>query len=246
MSASSMRASDEGGEGATSTAVGFALGFAVGRERVRHRRVALAALLGASLVAAGALVERRVGASFAVDRALLGTFRLVIPLVSFGVAAEAAGRGALVDGAVPVARFGASGRAVALGIVAAGTLAASVLGALFAAGSVALARAPGAPPFLGDALTSAWIGGLTAAAYVAWFSFGSTFLRRGRGRVVPLIVDFLVGGSTGVLGAALPRGNALNLLGGAAPLHLPQAASSALLVGMSLLLSLLAALRCRR
>jgi hypothetical protein len=244
MSASSIRAEGEGL--GTSTAVGFSVGFAVGRERLRRRRVALAALLGAALVAAGALVERRAGALFAVDRALLGTFRLVIPLVSFGIATEAAGRGTLSEGALPVARFGAPGRAVALGLVASGTLAASVLGALFATGSVALARAPGAPPFFGDAITSAWIGALTAAAYVAWFSLGSTFLRHGRGRFIPLVVDFLFGGSAGVIGAALPRGNALNLLGGAAPLHLPQAASSALLVGMALVLPLLAVFRCRR
>ncbi len=83
--------------------------------------------------------------------------------------------------------------------------------------------------FVRDLLVSGWIGALTGAAYAGWFSLGATFFRRGVGRFVPLAVDLLLGGSAGVIGALLPRGNAVNLLGGPSPLGLGQPASAALL-----------------
>jgi hypothetical protein len=224
----------------------IALGLAVGRDRLLRRPTALSALLGVALVIVGAVIERRVGAAGAVDRALAGTFRLIIPLVSFGVAAEAAGRGHLCEGLWPVARYGVSRRGVALGLVGAALLFAAALAAAFAVGSVAVAHAPGEPPFLRDAFQCAWIAALTASAYAAWFSLGATFFKGGRGIWVPLVVDFLAGGSTGLAGAVLPRGNAQSLLGGAAPMHLSQAASSGILLGSAVVLTLVAALRCRR
>jgi len=225
---------------------GLSIGLAVGRERLLRRPTALLALLGGALVIVAAVIELRAGSSGAVDRALFSTFRLVIPLVSFGVAFEAAGRGNLREGVWPVARYGVARRDVALGVMLAALLAAAALAAVFAVGSVALAHGPSSPPVLRDAFQSAWIGALTAAAYTAWFSLGATFGRRGGGRWVPLVIDFLVGGGTGVFGAVLPRGNAQNLLGGAAPLHLGQPASSAILLASVVGLSALAALRHRR
>ena len=224
----------------------IALGLAVGRDRLLRRPTALAGLLGVGLVIVGAVIERRVGAAGAVDRALAGTFGLVIPLVSFGVTAEAAGRGHLCDGLWPVARYGVARRGVALGVIAMAILFSAALAAAFAVGSVALARGPGEPPFLRDAFQCAWIAAFSASAYAAWFSLGATFFRRGRGIWVPLVVDFLAGGSTGLAGAVLPRGNAQSLLGGAAPMHLPQAASSGILLGSAVVLTMIAALRCRR
>jgi hypothetical protein len=222
------------------------LGFAAGRDRVLRRPTALSALLGVALVIVGAVIERHAGGAGAVDRALSGTFRLVIPLVSFGVAADAACRGDLREAVWPIARYGASRRGVAAGVIAAAILIAAALAALFAVGSVGLAHGPSDLPLLRDAFQSAWIAALTASAYVAWFSLGATFFKRGRGRWLPLAADFLFGGSTGLLGALLPRGNAQNLLGGAAPVHLGQAASSAILLAAAMVLTLLAACRCRR
>lgn len=224
----------------------IAIGFAVGRERVLRRPTALSALLGAALVIVGAVIERHAGAAGAVDRALAGTFHVVIPLVSFGIAAEAAGRGHLRESLWPIARYGVARREVALGLIAMAILVAAGLAAVFAVGSVALAHGPGEPPVLRDAFQCAWIAALTASAYTAWFSLGTTFLKGGRGLWIPLGVDFLAGGSTGLTGAVLPRGNAESLLGGAAPMHLPQAASSGILLGSAVVLTLLAALRCRR
>lgn len=224
----------------------LALGLALGRERLFRRPTALSALLGAALVIVGAVIERRAGAAGAVDRALSGNFRLVIPLVAFGVAAEASGRGNLRESVWPIARYGASRREVALGLVAMAMVVSMGLGALFAVSSVMLAQGPGEPPLLRDAFQCAWIGALTASAYTAWFSLGATFWKRGRGRWIPLVADFLVGGSAGLVGALLPRSNAQNLLGGAGAMHLSQPASSGILLGSAVILTFVAALRCRR
>jgi hypothetical protein len=225
--------------------VALALGLAMGRARIVRRPTALSVLLGAALVVVAALVERREGSAGAVDRTLGATFALVLPLVSFAVAAEATGRGNLRDAVWPAARYGVARRDVALGTVFAGAAASAVLGALFAVLAVLAAQGAGNPPVVRDVFTSAWIAGLTGAAYAAWFAFGATFGRRGGGRWVPLVLDFVVGGSAGALAAALPRGHAANLLGGAGPMGLGQAESSLVLAGSAVVLAGLAALRCR-
>jgi hypothetical protein len=221
------------------------IGFAMGRQRLARRPTLLAVLLGLALVVAASVIERRAGSAGVVERVLSGTFRLVIPLVCFGIAAEASGRGNLAAAVWSAARYGVARRDVALGVVGAALAAAAVLGAFFAAASVALGHSPTDPPIVGDLLTSGWIGALAAAAYTAWFLAGATFGRRGGGRWAPLVADLLLGGSSGLLGAILPRGHARNLLGGMAPMGLSQASSSALLGIGVVVLAIAAALRCR-
>jgi hypothetical protein len=213
--------------------------------RLAARRPVLALVLGSALAVAAAVIEVSIAGAGAADRALWATFRLIVPLTTFALVADAADRNQLRDAAWPAARFGVACRDVALGIAAAAALASAIAAALVAAVSVAVAHAPGAPPLLRDMLVSGWIGALTGAAYAGWFSLGGTFLRRGLGRAAPLVADLLLGGSPGVLGALLPRGNAVNLLGGPAPLGLAQPASAALLVLSAVLLALAAAIRCR-
>jgi hypothetical protein len=226
-------------------AVALAIGLAIGRARVLQRPTALTALLGAALVVVSGIIERRVGSAGAVDRALAATFNVVVPLTSFAVAAEVSGRGDLRAAAWAAARFGVARRDVALGAIGAAALASATLGAGFAALAVLVAHAEGNAPLLHDLFTSAWIAALTAAAYTAWFTAGATFGRRGGGRWVPLVADFVLGGSTGLAGAILPRAHATSLLGGAAPLGLSQASSSAVLAVSVVVLASLAAFRCR-
>lgn len=221
------------------------LGMEMTLSRLRARRPLLAFGLGAALALAAAVIEVAFGSSGAVDRALLSTFRLATPLTIFALAADAADRTTLRDAAWPVARFGASSHHVALGIALATALASALVGALLAVVVVVVAHGPGAAPFVRDMLVSGWIGALTGAAYAGWFSLGATFFRRGLGRFVPLAADLLLGGSAGVIGALLPRGNAVNLLGGPPPLGLGQPASAALLASSALVLALAAAARCR-
>jgi hypothetical protein len=226
-------------------AAAIRLGAAAARARIFRRPTALAALLGLTLIAVSTVIERRLGSAGAVDRVLGSTFRLIIPLVTFGVAAAATGHDRLREAVWPLARYGASRRDVALGTILGAVAASAALAALFAVVSVVLAHSPGEPPLLRDAFQSAWIGALTAAAYAAWFCFGAIFWKRGRGRWLPLILDLLLGTSTGLFGAVFPRGNAQNLLGGAAALHLSQPASSGALALTTVALTLIASLLCR-
>jgi hypothetical protein len=226
-------------------AVALAIGFAMGRERILRRPTALSALLGAGLVVVAGLIERRAGSAGAVDRTLAATFNVVVPLVTFGVCAAVSGRENLREGVWSAARFGLARRDVALGAIGAACLASAALGAGFAALAVLVAHAAGNPPVAGDLLTSGWIAALTAAAYTGWFSAGATFGRRGGGRWLPLVLDFVVGAGSGIAAAVLPRANAASLLGGAGPLGLPQASSSLILAASAMTLAGLAALRCR-
>jgi len=221
------------------------IGFAMARARVMRRPTALTALLGAALVVVAGLVERRVGSAGAVDRALAAAFNLVVPLASFAIAAEAIGRENLRDAVWSAARYGVARREVALGAIGAAVAVSAPLSALYAALAVLVAHGQGNPALAGDLLTSAWVAALAAAAYTAWFALGATFGRRGGGRWAPLLADFVIGGSTGLAGALLPRANAASLLGGAAPLGMTQASSSAILAASALVLAGIAALRCR-
>jgi hypothetical protein len=225
--------------------VGVSLGASMGARRLAGRGVMFTALLALALALAGGLIERRVTTAGAVDRSLASTFRLVIPLFCFALAARASDRATLRDAAWPVARYGAARRDVALGIGVALVLASAVSGALLAIVAVASAQSASAPPFARDAFTSGWIGALVGSAYAGWFSFGSTFLARGRGRVVPLVLDFLFGSGVGLFAALLPRAHGRGLLGGDGPLGLSQPQSSIALLLLAVLLPVAAALRCR-
>jgi hypothetical protein len=221
------------------------LGLATGARRLARRSTALTALLGLSLAIAAGIIERRVTAADAVGRSLTATFRLVVPLFCFALAVAACDRTSLREAAWPVARYGASRRDTALGISIALVLGAALGGALLAVFAVVSAHSASAPPLVRDAFTSGWIGGLTGAAYAAWFAFGATFFERGRGRWVPLVFDFVVGGGSGVFAALLPRAHARSLLGDDGPLGLSQPHSSLALALMVIALPVLAALRCR-
>lgn len=208
---------------------GFLLGARLGLSRLRHRRTAGALFLALALCVAGAWIELSAGSLGAVDRALAGTFRLVVPLLTLALVSRAGTREGVGAGAYPLARFGLPRFAVALAAV-----------------TVLFSHSASAPPLAGDMLMSAWIGGMTALAYAGWVAFGGTFWR-GRGRWAPVVADFLIGGSTGLAGALLPRAHASSLLGLASgPLSLPPQVSSAALVGMGAGLLVAAAFRSGR
>lgn len=231
---------------ASPVARGLLLGARLGTERLRDRRTAGALLLAFALAVAGAFIEVGAGSLGAVDRALAATFRLVVPLLTLALVTRAASREGLVAGTYPLARYGVPRFAVALGLVASAALAAAAAAAVLAASTVLFAHSAAAPPLLGDMLLSAWIGAVTAVAYAAWIALGTTFFR-GRGGWIPVIADFLVGGSAGLAGALLPRAHASSLLGlSPGPLALPPPASFAALFAMAAVLLLATAGRCGR
>ena len=219
------------------------LGVSMGLARLARRPALLALLLAVALVVSGALIERAADPVSAATAALRLTFRLVLPLLAFALVGEVTERSRLADAAWPAARFGVARRDVALGLLVAAALVAAIAGAILAVVSVALAHGPADPPVVADAVKCAWIAALTSAAYVTWIGFGATFGKRGGWRWVPLLFDLVFGASGGVVGAILPHGNALNLLGGPAPFDMAQPTSSVLLVLMTFVMALLAALR---
>ncbi len=221
------------------------LGFELGRARLTQRSTMLTALLCIALVATSAFIERRVGSAGAVDRSLVSTFQLIIPLVTFAIMRTASGRTRLDLGTMPLARYGAPRPYLALGLILAAAVTAALFSALLSMESVLLAHSSVSPPLARDLFQSAWIGALTAAAYATLFAFGGSFGERGRGRWVPLVADFLLGRGASLFGVVFPRANAQNLLGGAAPLGLSQAASSLVLAALLILFATLATLRAR-
>jgi hypothetical protein len=215
-------------------------------ERLRDRRTAGALLLAFALAVAGAWIEVDAGSLGAVDRALAGTFRLIVPLLTLALVTRVATRDGLVAGAFPLARYGLPRHAVALGLTGSAALVAAVASAFLAGATVVFAHSSAAPPLAGDMLLSAWIGAVTALAYAAWIALGTTFFR-GRGGWAPVIADFLVGGSTGLAGALLPRAHASSLLGlSPGPLAIPAPGSFAALFVMTGILLLATAARSGR
>ena len=61
------------------------------------------------------------------------------------------------------------------------------------------------PPRVRDALTSAYAGALGGSAYAAWFSLGASFGRRGGGRSLFLVGDWILGGHDGRRSAGDPE-----------------------------------------
>jgi hypothetical protein len=90
------------------------------------------------------------------------------------------------------------------------------------------------PPVARDALISGYVGGLGGATYASWFSLGAGFGRRGGGRLVALLVDWLFGVSGGTLALFAPRAHLRSLLGGAPPLDWSQRWSVAALAVLAL------------
>jgi hypothetical protein len=219
--------------------LGVRLGFIEASRRLGRRALALTGLLALALTAIGALIERSATIAGAADRALMGCMGLVVPLLTFAIVARVIGRRRLGEATWPLARFGLSRRAIAFGMHASAALASAVIAALGAA----LAVLASSGLALGDAAISAWIGALGALAYAGWFTLGASFLRRGAGRFVPLVLDFILGGSQTLIGALFPRGHLTHLIGGPPPIELAPSSSSMGLVAMAVALALGAALR---
>lgn len=228
-----------------SAGTGVRLGLVTAGRRLMSRATGLLLLISISLVISGGIIERTATTWGAVDRSLISTFRLVIPLYCFALSAIACDRRGLREASWSVARFGAARRDVSLGIVLSLIAASLIGGGLLAVAAVLSAYAPASRPLAAELFTSAWIGGLVAAAYGAWFALGSSFFARGRGRWIPLILDFIFGGGTSAVSAAFPRSHARGLLGEVGPTHFTQPQSCVALVVMVVVLSLLAVGRSR-
>src|SRR4051812_32957188 len=102
-----------------------------------------------------AIVERQAALVGAASRALeAGIFALVLPLGLLALSTRVV-TSRLDLASMPLARFGASRRAVAAGLILATALLGAALGALLSAAGAAIAHDPAAPPLLAHLPTSA-------------------------------------------------------------------------------------------
>ena len=211
--------------------------------RVPHAWLSIVgwALLGVLV----AWMERKGGSSHAADQVLIGSYaELVLPLLVLTIVSNALGGEGLKASVRSLAIFGTSERRVALVLMVTSMVVGAVICALLAVLLVLITGS--ANPLAFDLITSAWVCGLGGATYVALFCLGASFGKHGGGRVVFLLFDWILGGGSGVGAILTPRGNLRNLLGGAAPGELSQQASTAVLIALLLLFTLLAARRVRR
>lgn len=201
----------------------LAAGARLAASRLRCRAGLVAAVLGAGLVATVALLERRSAPLVAADRTLVGAvFGVVVPLLGY-LAVERSTDGRRLDDSIEeLARHGANRRSALLGLLAVCAVVTAVVAASMALLAVVLARGLSDRGLSADLLASAWIGAAAGVAYTCWFALGSSFGRRGGGRLWALALDWVLGSSTTAIAFPWPRGHIRNLLGAAPVLALSQ------------------------
>lgn len=201
-----------------------------GMRRLRNIRALVVACVAISLGPLIAELGSSPGASAADDALRAGVFGMALPLAAYLTAEAVLRRKSLDQAARGIARYGASGRLAGLGLVLA-LGAALIVGALLAS-AVALAAAYPSldSEFSWDIFRSLPIAATAGAAYAGWYALASCFGARGGGRKWLLGLDWVLGGTDGVLAAPWPRGHVRNLLGGSPVLDLSQAAALGVLV----------------
>lgn len=214
--------------------------------RLRRTRRGVLSILGWSLIAlTGALIARIDGANGA-DRALRGTFGIVVlPLLSYGIVGAALGgrglyasiRGFVALGSAPAR----AARATVLTSMVVSAIACGVVAALVCA----VAHGPADPPLLRDLPASFGVAFLGGAAYAAYFGAGSA-IGIGAMRGVFLALDFVLGLPAGFGAVFTPRAHVTSLLGGRACFELSPRASSVVLVVLALAYLVLATALGRR
>ena len=213
---------------------------------VRTRRGWVVVAAWSALALAFALLVRAGGAPHGADHVLVGPFgALALPFACYAVVGAGLGARSLSAAVAPVVAFGASGARAAAATVAVVACVCAAIGAALGAVVALLSHGIADPPAALDALASAYAGALGGLAYGAFFSFGASLGKRGGGRAVMLVVDWLFGAVGGAAGVLTPRAHLRNLLGGAPPVQLPERASAVALVVLAIAYALIAIRRAR-
>ena len=227
------------------TMTGILSGAYDGMDRATKWRTLARGASALVLVALIALAEKRAALFGAASRVLQSdVFGFILPVALLLISRRILAPARLDMAATPLARFGPSRRAIALGLILASAIGSALIGGAAGAIAAALAHDPTAPAAFADALSSAWIGALGAAAYAAYFAFGATYGRSGGGRFAVLVADALLGSTAGIGAVLTPRAHIQNLLGGEPPMLMTQHASTASLALMTAFVTALALLRC--
>lgn len=188
----------------------------------------------AALALLSALMLRGPGRIAGAEHGLRGTVGVVvIPLVTYGIVSACLGgiglrasmRGMVALGASPV-------RAALASVVVAMAASAAVCGAVALLVCV-IAHGPGDPPLFADAVSSLGIACIGGVAYASYFAAGSA-IGKGAMRGGFLVIDWLLGASSGFGAVFTPRGHVTSLLGGALCFDLSRRTSSVLLVALAL------------
>jgi hypothetical protein len=213
---------------------------------LRPWRIRLTVIAWCVLAIVLAVAARSNGSSRAADHALLGFYGpLVLPLLAYTLVGAVVGGQSLSSSTAPLVALGAQPtRASAVALLVAAAACAGA-GALVAGVVAMLAHGTGDPPLARDTIVSAYAGGLGGTAYAAWFVLGASLGKRGGGRPVLLVVDWLLGATDGAASLATPRGHVRNLLGGTAPMDLSQRASAGVLVVLAIVCAFIVVKRAR-
>jgi hypothetical protein len=184
----------------------------------RSRRLWLGFAGWSCLTLAFAVAARRDAWAHGADRVLTSVYgALALPFVACAIARAACAGKSMLSATASLVAFGAHPRRAALVTLLVGASVTALFGACLAALVAIVAHGSSDPPAAGDALVSAYVGGLGGAAYAAWFSLGTTVGRRGGGRLLLLAGDWLLGESHSSIALVTPRSHLRNLLGGSPP-----------------------------
>lgn len=205
----------------------------------RTRRGWLPLIAWGALAVAFAIVTRTVGRSGGASHLLVGPFaQIVLPLSAYGiVSAVFAGTGMRASQRGIVALGARPSRAALASVIVATATSALAVGVM-AVLVCSIAHGPADAPLVRDAPITFGVAALSGAAYAAFFCVGSG-IGRGAMRSVFLVLDLLLGVSSGVGSVFVPRGHVTSLFGGGACFELSRRASSGCLFAI-LAISLLA------
>jgi len=213
---------------------------------VRRPRVWIAVTAWCALALVVAEVARRRGAAHGADHVLVDTYgALIVPLLAYVFVGAAVASQSLRASTASLVAFGAAPLRAALATLAVVALVCAASSAVVGAAVASLAHGASDPPRVRDALASAYAGGLGGASYAAWFGLGASFGRRGGGRSLLLVLDWILGATTGAGALVTPRAHLRNLLGGMPPMGLSERLSALALVALAVACALLAARRSR-
>jgi hypothetical protein len=214
--------------------VSIVAGAELSRARLAERGVASAALLAFLFELGVALLERAHGRTGAADRALGGgVFGLALPLFCYFVVSRLCAADNTPGALHVLTRHGVDRRAALLGLTLPGALVGAAFAVVSAVSVVLLTRGFDDARLAADVLSSAWIGALAGAAYIAAFMGASAFGRSGRGRSWLLAADFVLGAGSSFVALPWPKGHLRNLLGGLPVLEMSQLAAAIALLGTS-------------
>jgi hypothetical protein len=213
---------------------------------VRGPRVWVAAGAWCALALVLAEVTRRSGAAHGADHVLVDTYgALVVPLLAYALVGAAVASQSLRASTAPLVTFGAAPVRAAAAAIAVTAVLSALSCAILGVAVALIAHGSADPPRVHDALASAYAGALGGGAYASYFALGASFGKKGGGRSLFLVADWILGATTGAGALATPRAHLRSLLGGAPPLDLSERVSAMALVGLAVVYALVATRRSR-